>query len=95
MFCVQIENNLDEWVTGEHVTVAFSQNAYEQKYLAHVKRLKDFEEKTKESNFIPWLRKHLLKMARYVIIKREWLFGSHYLFYFTVTGSTPKLMSRA
>ena len=53
MFCVQIENNLDEWVTGEHVTIAFSQNAYEQKYLAHIKRLKDFEEKTNESNIRP------------------------------------------
>ena len=71
MFCVQIENNLDEWVTGEHVTIAFSQNAYEQKYLAHIKRLKDFEEKTNESNIRPRLRKHLLKMARYVIIKSE------------------------
>ena len=68
---MQIENNLDEWVTGEHVTVAFLQNAYEQKYLAHIKRLKDFEEKTKESNIITRLRKHLLKMARYVIIKCE------------------------
>lgn len=65
-FRVQIENNLDEWVTGEHVSVAFSQNAYEQKYLAHVKRLKDFDEKTKESNIIPRIRKHLLKMARYM-----------------------------
>jgi hypothetical protein len=71
MFCAQIENNLDEWVTGEHVTVAFSQNTYEQKYLAHLNRLKDFDEKTKESNIIPRLRKHLLKMARYVIIKCE------------------------
>jgi hypothetical protein len=71
MFCAQIENNLDEWVTGEHVTVAFSQNTYEQKYLAHIKRLKAFDEKTKESNIMPRIRKHLLKMARYVIIKRE------------------------
>jgi len=59
-----IENNLDEWVTGEHVAVAFSQNAYKQKYLAHVRRLKDFDEKTRESNIVPRLRKHLLKMAR-------------------------------
>jgi hypothetical protein len=61
---VQIENNLDEWVTGEHVSVAFSQNAYEHKYLAHVKRLKDFDEKTKGSNIVPRIRKHLLKIAR-------------------------------
>jgi Domain of unknown function (DUF6532) len=61
---VQIENNLDEWVTGEHVSVAFSQNAYEQKYLAHVKRLKDFDERTNES-IVPRIRKHMLKMARY------------------------------
>ena len=52
-FKFQIENNLDEWVTGEHVPVAFSQNVYEQKYLAHLKHLKDFDEKTKESNIMP------------------------------------------
>ena len=63
-FRVQIENNLDEWVTGEHVSVAFSQVAYEQKYLSHLKRLEDFNEKTKESDIIPRIRKHLLKMAR-------------------------------
>ena len=65
-FRVQIENNLDEWVTGEHVSVAFSQNAYEQKFLAHVKRLKDFDARTKEANIVPRIRRHLLKMARYV-----------------------------
>ena len=65
-FRMQIENNLDEWVTGEHVSVAFSQNAYEQKYLVHVKRLKDFDERTKDSNIVSRIRKHLLKMARYV-----------------------------
>lgn len=65
-FQLQIENNLDKWVTGKHVSVAFSQNTYEQKYLTHVKCLKDFDERTKDSNIIPQLRKHLLKMARYV-----------------------------
>ena len=65
-FRVQIENNLDEWVTGEHVPVPFSQNTYEQKYLAHVKRLKDFDTRTKEANILPRIRRHLLKMARYV-----------------------------
>ena len=63
---VQIENNLDEWITGEHVPVPFSQNTYEQKYLAHVKRLKDFDARTKEANIVPRIRRHLLKMARYV-----------------------------
>ena len=68
-FRVQIENNLDEWVTGEHISVAFSQTAYEQKYIAHLKRLKDFDERTKESGIVPRIRKHLLKMGRYVITK--------------------------
>ena len=89
-FQVQIENNLDEWVTGELVAVAFSQSAYEQKYLAHVKHLKDFDEKTKESNIVTWLRKHLLKMVRYVSTKRE---RSPYLIYFT--GSTPESTPQA
>ena len=64
VICVQIENNLDEWVTGEHVSVPFTQAAYEQKYDAHLKRLKDFEERTKDSDIMPRIRKHLLKMAR-------------------------------
>ena len=46
--------------------MAFTQIAYEQKYLAHLKRLKDFDERTKESNIVPRIRKHLLKMVRYV-----------------------------
>ena len=63
-FRVQIENNLDKWVTGEHVSVAFSQTAYEQKYVSHLKHLEDFNEKTKELDIIPQIRKHLLKMER-------------------------------
>ena len=65
-FRVQIENNLDEWVTGKQVSVAFLQTAYEQKYLTHLKRLKDFNKRTRESNIVPRIRKHLLKMGRYV-----------------------------
>ena len=68
VFQVQIENNLDEWVTGKHISIAFSQTAYEQKYLMHLKRLRDFDERTKDSNIVPWIRKHLLKMARYVAV---------------------------
>lgn len=59
------------------------------KYLAHVKHLKDFDEKTKESNIIPRLRKHLLKMARYVTTMCEW---SPDLLAFT--GSMPKSTPR-
>ena len=51
--------------------MAFSQTAYEQKYLAHLKRLKDFEEKTKDSNIVPWIRKHLLKMGRYITFRSK------------------------
>ena len=68
IFRVQVENNLDEWVTGEHISVTFSQMAYEQKYLTHLKHLRDFDERTKDSNIVPQIRKHLLKMARYVAV---------------------------
>ena len=68
VFQVQIENNLDEWVTGKHISIAFSQMAYEQKYLMHLKCLRDFDERTKDSNIVPRIRKHLLKMARYVAV---------------------------
>ena len=47
-----------------HNLVAFSQNAYQPKYLANLKCLTDFDEKTKEANIVPRLRKHMLKMAR-------------------------------
>ena len=50
-----------------HTPVAFSQNAYQPKYLANLKRLMDFDEKTKEANIVPRLQKHMLKMARYVL----------------------------
>ena len=64
VICVQIENNLNEWVTGKHVSIPFTQVAYEQKYVTHIKRSKDFEERTKDSDIMPQIRKHLLKKAR-------------------------------
>ena len=58
-----LPNNINKHSITDN-SVAFSQNAYQQKYLAHIKRLKDFDERTKESGIVPRLRKHLLKMAR-------------------------------
>ncbi|KIJ90071.1 hypothetical protein K443DRAFT_117147 [Laccaria amethystina LaAM-08-1] len=60
-----IDNCLDEWQTGEHVDVQFSAAAYKNKFIAHLKRLEDFAEKTKDANIVSRLRKHLLKMAKY------------------------------
>jgi hypothetical protein len=39
--------------------------------------LRDFDEKTKDSNIVPRIRKHLLKMARYVSITK--CKGSRYM----------------
>jgi len=39
-------------ITSEHVSVAFSQNAYEPKF-AHVKRLKDFDKRMRKSKSYP------------------------------------------
>jgi hypothetical protein len=69
--------------------VAFSQTAYEQKYLAHLKRLKDFDEKTKDSNIVPRIRKHLLKMGRYVTFKCKRM-----LYLISFTGSMPRLTTQ-
>lgn len=63
----QIENNLDEWVTGEHVDVPFTATTYKSKYCAHFKRITDFEKKTHNANIIPRLLKHILKAARWVL----------------------------
>ena len=90
-FRVQIENNLDEWVTGEHVSVPFSQNAHENKYTTHLKHLKDFDARTKDANIVPRIRKHLLRMVRYVIMLMKCELLS-YLNYFT--GSMLKLTTR-
>ena len=68
VFQVQIENNLNEWVTGKHISIAFLQTTYEQKYLMHLKHLRDFDKRMKDSNIVPRIRKHLLKMARYVAV---------------------------
>ncbi|EDR03011.1 uncharacterized protein LACBIDRAFT_307860 [Laccaria bicolor S238N-H82] len=59
-----IDNCLDEWQTGEHVDVQFSAATYKNKFIAHLKRLEDFAEKTKDANIVSRLRKHLLKMAK-------------------------------
>ncbi|KAF8972033.1 hypothetical protein BDZ97DRAFT_1901252 [Flammula alnicola] len=59
-----IENNLDEWVTGEHVDVPFTAAAYKAKYRTHLKRIMDFEKKTCEADIIPRLLRHMLKAAR-------------------------------
>jgi hypothetical protein len=60
----QIENNFDEWITGEHIDVPFTAAAYREKYRAHLKRITDFEKKTREANIIPRLLRHMLKSAR-------------------------------
>jgi hypothetical protein len=65
----QIENNFDEWVTGEHIDVPFTTTAYKAKYRTHLKRITDFEKKTHEANIIPRLFKHMLKSARFVHIQ--------------------------
>ena len=67
--------------------MAFSQTAYEQKYLVHLKHLKDFEEKTKDSNIVPRIRKHLLKMGRYITFKSK----KKMLYLISLTGSMPSL----
>ena len=63
----QIDNCLNEWQTGEHVDVQFSAAAYKNKFIAHLKWLEDFAEKTKDVNIVSCLRKHLLKMAKYIL----------------------------
>ena len=63
---LQIQNNLDEWVTGEHVDVPFTATAYKAKYRAHLKFIIDFEKKTHDANIIPQLLRHMLKVARCV-----------------------------
>ena len=65
---LQIKNNLDKWVTGDHVDVPFTATAYKAKYSAHLKFITDFEKKTRDANIIPCLFKHMLKVARYVIL---------------------------
>ena len=65
---LQIENNLDEWITGEHIDVPFTATAYKAKYCAHLKFIMDFKKKTCEANIIPRLLKHMLKQAWYVIL---------------------------
>ncbi|KIK04876.1 hypothetical protein K443DRAFT_4235 [Laccaria amethystina LaAM-08-1] len=49
-----IDNCLDEWQTGEHVDVQFSAAAYKNKFIAHLKRLEDFAEKTKDANIFSY-----------------------------------------
>ncbi|EDR11598.1 uncharacterized protein LACBIDRAFT_324274 [Laccaria bicolor S238N-H82] len=59
-----VENCLDEWQTGEHVDVPFTAAAYKPKFTTNLKQLIMFDDKTKESDIVPRLLKHMLKMAR-------------------------------
>ena len=43
--CCQIKNNLNEWVTGEHIDVAFTAAAYKTKYRTHLKHITDLRRK--------------------------------------------------
>ena len=65
---LRVENCLDKWQTGEHVNVPFTAAAYKHKFTAHLKQHITFEDKTKESDIVPHLLKHMLKMARYVLV---------------------------
>ena len=60
----QTENCIDEWQTGEHVDVQFTATAYKHKFNAHLKQIIEFEKKTQESEIIPRLLKHILKLAK-------------------------------
>jgi Domain of unknown function (DUF6532) len=75
----QIENNFDEWVTGEHVDVPFTATAYKAKYRCHLKRIMEFEKKTREEEIVPRLLRHMLKAARCV----TYLTGTAAITYFT------------
>ena len=61
-----MENNLDKWITGEHVDVLFTATAHKAKYQAHLLFITDFKKKTRDANIIPCLLKHMLKVAWYV-----------------------------
>lgn len=39
---MQIENILDEWVTGAYTSINFSEKLYKEKYLDHLHSLQDF-----------------------------------------------------
>ena len=85
---IHIENNIDEWSTGEHNDVPFTATAYKAKYCAHLKFIMDFEKKTREANIIPRLLKHMLKQARYVIL--NWCCSNSSSTYFLSIENTRK-----
>lgn len=58
---------MDEWQTGEHIDVPFTAVAYKARFNQHLKQLIEFDKKTKESDIVPRLLKHMLKMARQVV----------------------------
>ena len=60
----QTENCIDEWQTGEHVDVQFMATAHKHKFNTHLKQIVEFKKKTQESEIIPHLLKHFLKLAK-------------------------------
>lgn len=59
-----VENCIDEWQTGKHVDAQVTAAAYKHRFNAHLKQIIEFVKKTQESDIVPRLLKHMLKMAR-------------------------------
>ena len=89
---IQIENNLDEWITGEHIDVPFTATAYKAKYCAHLKFIMDFKKKTHEANIILRLLKHMFKQAQYVIL--NWCCSNSSSTYFLSIENMQKFLGK-
>jgi hypothetical protein len=60
----QIENCIDEWTNGAHVSIPFTQNVYEKFFNEHLKQVNMFELHTKEHNILPTLLMTLYQNGR-------------------------------
>lgn len=59
-----IENVLDEWRTGEHQEIRFTEGTYKEKYEKNLEELENFQQKTRQAKILPTLRAELLQHAR-------------------------------
>jgi len=63
---LQIECNIDEWITGIKTDVTFWADEYRSVYLDHVKSLTAFGEHTKKHDLLGRLQRKLHNYGRYV-----------------------------
>ena len=68
----QIENCIDEWLSGTHISIDFSRKEYQDIYLSWIKELDNFNKYTKKHDLLDKILVKIHNRGRYVWCLVQW-----------------------